>query len=115
MFMTISHWEMNINYSAMISDLTQVSASEENKVEMMKMLTATLAITRMILCRQGHIFCLTTESTTIIKSSFGCNSSNKHFMSSLIQHHIQCLQSGSRLYILMASEINLASDFLETC
>lgn len=77
----------------------------------MKTLSATLAITRMILCRQGHIFCFTTKGTTIIKSSFGCNSSNKHFMRPLIQHPIQCLQSSSGLYILMASEISLAAGF----
>lgn len=98
-----------VNYSPLISDLTQGYTSIENEPEEMKMLTVALAITRMVLCRQGHIFCLTSESTTIIKSSFGCNSSNKHFMSPLIQYPIQCLWSSSRLYILMTSEMSLAS------
>lgn len=79
------------NYSPLISDLTQVYTSIENEMGEMKMLTAAVVITRIILCRQGHIFCLTSESTTIIKSSFGCNSSNKHFMSPLIQYPFQCL------------------------
>lgn len=111
MFIIIPHSEKEkVNYSLLICDFTQVNTSveRESEVEEMKMLTAAQAITTMILCRQGHIFCLTSESTTIIKSSFGCNSSNKHFMSPLIQLPIQCLWSGSRLYILMTSEMSLA-------
>lgn len=73
------------------------------------MLALALAVTRMLLCRQGCIFRLTSESTTIIKSSFGCNSSNKHFMSPLIQYPIQCVWKSSRLYILMTSEMSLSS------
>lgn len=76
------------NYSS--SDISQAyTCLNREWTGVMKMFTATLETTRMILCRRGHIFCLTTESATIIKSSFGCNSSNKHFMSPLIQHPIQ--------------------------
>lgn len=63
------------------------------------MLTVAPAVTRVILCRWGHIFCLTSESTTVIKCSFGCNNSNKHFMRPLMLHLIQCQWNGSRLYI----------------
>lgn len=110
MFITISHSEKKL--ITLLSSVILhrcIDTIEKERAEM-KMLTAALAVTRMILCRQGHIFCLTSESTTIIKSSFGCNCSNKHFMSPLIQHPIQHLRSSSSLYILMTSEMSLASD-----
>lgn len=71
--------------------------SVEKELEGMKTLTVALAVTGMILCKQGHIFCFTSESSTIIKSSFGCNSFNKHFTSPLIRGGgpIHCLRSGS--------------------
>lgn len=96
----------NVNYFPLISDFTQIYTSVVNELKEIKMLTVALAVTRIILCRQGHFFCLTSESTTIIKSSFGCNSSNKHFMSLLFLNPIQCLWC-PRLCILMTSEMPL--------